>query len=335
MLCPNCQKAIEDHLVDCPHCKMGFCPSCKSSVGSDAAVCGVCGLEFAAHCSRCGHEVKPQANLCSYCGAILDETERDWRNVSDGERDYDRSCPTCATPLDQNDSFCPVCGQTFCGRCAEPVDEEARTCSHCGTLLFFECPLCQFELTVGTELCPNCGALFPLFCTKCRAPLPPDANQCPECQTAVRISERTNARVIHTLINDSMLVHIVACPACGSQFDPAEGPCSVCNYPVCPNCHVNLEDGEVACPRCGQGIPAFGATAATLGACPQCERTIPLGCDECPRCGQTVCPECLAAIAEDDVVCARCGAEFEFACPRCQAHVDSEASSCPACDLSF
>ncbi|MCB9422509.1 MAG: zinc ribbon domain-containing protein [Ardenticatenaceae bacterium] len=55
------------------------------------------------------------------------------------------------------------------------------------------------------------------------------------------------------------------------------------------------------------------------------------GSDECPHCQQLLCPACLAAVSEDDLVCPQCGAEFELVCPVCETAVSPDATVCPVC----
>jgi RNA polymerase subunit RPABC4/transcription elongation factor Spt4 len=57
--------------------------------------------------------------------------------------------------------------------------------------------------------------------------------------------------------------------------------------------------------------------------------------EECPQCGQLLCPECQAAIAEDDTACPTCKVEFEYACPQCEASISADAETCPNCGFEF
>jgi len=57
-----------------------------------------------------------------------------------GRHDRSSRCPTCSTPLDEGDGFCPVCGaatkhreNTFCSRCGRSVDVGDHFCPSCGT----------------------------------------------------------------------------------------------------------------------------------------------------------------------------------------------------------
>jgi RNA polymerase subunit RPABC4/transcription elongation factor Spt4 len=44
-----------------------------------------------------------------------------------------------------------------------------------------------------------------------------------------------------------------------------------------------------------------------------------------------LCPDCQSAVAEDDLVCPQCGAEFELVCPECETAVFPDAVVCPTC----
>ena len=43
------------------------------------------------------------------------------------------------------------------------------------------------------------------------------------------------------------------------------------------------------------------------------------------------CPECGAAMSEDDITCPECGAEFGFYCPECDEELPADAEICPHC----
>lgn len=65
--------------------------------------------------------------------------------------------------------------------------------------------------------------------------------------------------------------------------------------------------------------------------CPACERPVPQGEDICPLCEQLLCPECGAALDEDDFFCPRCGIEFALVCDACGSEVDAGDTVCPNC----
>jgi predicted amidophosphoribosyltransferase len=43
------------------------------------------------------------------------------------------------------------------------------------------------------------------------------------------------------------------------------------------------------------------------------------------------CPECFAAVDEDDPFCKQCGVEFEFECPHCGQAVGALDEICVSC----
>lgn len=186
-------------------------------------------------------------------------------------------------------------------------------------MLYFACPLCQFELAAGTEICPNCDALFPNYCVYCRAPVEAQSGHCAACGSPVAVQQRTVARVAHVIPTGSGSVRIIICPTCETRYNPAERDCPTCGYRLCPACQIGLESEEVVCPRCGLSPEAARQNLAEAYLCPNCGRPVPAGDDHCPNCQQNFCPDCLAPIAEDATQCDRCGAQFEFACPACEA----------------
>jgi len=346
--CANCRAIIPADAEMCPECEQEFCPSCRAPLDADDTFCPRCGIEFAIFCAHCDEEIESDAVVCPHCGEVLEEEgtavaqmviieqpaykspSQPDETESEAQEEFTGHCPVCQTPLFVDDGYCADCGAAFCGRCGQTVGEDDEICPHCHTPLFYECPTCQFELTAGTDICPNCNTLFPAFCSRCHASLTPGATACPECQHPVQASQRRTARVIHAVQVDMGLVRVVACPDCGKQFNPAAGACSACGYRVCPACQISLVDGERFCPRCG-----FDTAFVKQHACSSCHNPIAVGSDECPHCQQLLCPECLTAVAETDVTCPGCGAEFELLCPGCGAVVAVETAVCPQCDLAL
>ena len=259
--CPTCSDTMPAEAEICPACGQAFCPACLEPIDPNDETCAWCEADLTLMCPGCGRMVRPDAILCSKCGLLLREVDSTivpeytrFRTdaTDDGEEAFTGTCPTCESPLYLEDGFCHECGQGICGNCGHPVDEDDEVCSECSFQLYFECPLCSFELTTGTEICPNCNALFPAFCPGCGTSLLPEAESCPECRRQVVVKNRASARTIRSFIVGQNLVRMVSCPDCGKNFDPAVGPCPSCDSIVCGACQLNLENGERYCPRCGR-----------------------------------------------------------------------------------
>jgi predicted amidophosphoribosyltransferase len=201
--------------------------------------------------------------------------------------------------------------------------------------LVYDCPICGFELMAGTEICPSCHVLFPNFCARCGVELEAGATACATCGTEVILQQRSGARLLQTVLVGAQRVAIVACPRCAHHFSPLEGHCEKCGYRLCPVCQIGLEEEELLCPRCGLSeADARRKVQGTL-RCPACRKPVELGSEACPHCEQLLCPQCLSPVAETDLICSRCGAEFDLFCPECDTRVAADAEVCPACRITF
>lgn len=101
-----------------------LCPACGAQNPPEAKFCGECGtsLEGGKTCPRCGTEVPPEGDVCEVCGTWL----------------LGALCKFCYTPLPDQASFCPECGNP----------REGITCPSCGTLSYFDfCPSCHTPLS--------------------------------------------------------------------------------------------------------------------------------------------------------------------------------------------
>jgi len=320
--------------------------------------CEGCGAEFEMVCPACDREVPAFSNICPHCGIYFAGSEAQERPVpfiTPGSRamgahapevervDFEEEdeeltdCPNCGEPMNLLLGFCQACGQTFCSVCAHPVGEEDEQCPHCGADLYFDCLLCDFELTAGTEICPNCHALYPNFCVHCQQAVEPLAAVCEHCQREVVVRERQSPKLVYALQAANGTIRIVACPLCGEKFDSRLGLCPNGDFCFCPVCQIDLADSDTVCPRCGLSHEA--AVGQTMeGArlhCPSCGKDIEEGDDYCRHCQQLLCPACQAAVYEADTLCPHCGTEFELFCPNCETEIDPQAEVCPACGFSW
>lgn len=353
--CPTCGATLDADAEFCANCEQEFCPACQAPLAEMATRCQACGAEFDLICPECEEVVPANAATCPQCGfvfaqeAAVAESSVYMAPVAvalgasaptvsvgnmPGSVQEDVLCPNCEAPVSLMEGFCRECGQMFCTRCNQAVDEDDEICPHCQTALFFDCPICDFELTAGTEICPNCNTLFPNYCANCRQPVQPGDRFCLYCEAQVTLIQRKSARVVHAIRSGERVVQIVACPECGEQFNAGISQCPRCSFRLCPNCQIHLEAAEKVCPRCGED-PAEVAAVAAGPRCPTCGLPVTVGSDECPHCQQLLCPECLAPVAEDDTFCLQCGSEFELCCPECEAIVAADAGICPQCGFTF
>ena len=339
LVCPTCQHSLIEYAGPCPNCGQAFCPECNHPLADEANACEKCGAEFGLFCSECEQEVDDNALFCPHCGASLIEDDEDESKIAEVDPvltpTFSGKCPTCGSELFLEDGFCSECGTTFCTSCVKAVDEDDEICPHCNLALYFDCPLCNFELTTGTDQCPNCDALIPSYCTNCHAPLKAGANVCSQCQSPVNVRRRKSARIIHSLMLGDSVVQVASCPECGEQLLLGDGACSSCGYRFCSQCQISLGENEEICPRCGPHQATTIQLAQTANSCPSCDKPLQPLDEQCPYCGQLLCPECQAAIGEEDAFCPQCNTEFEFLCPQCDADVSADAEECPNCGFVF
>ncbi len=76
-----------------------------------------------------------------------------------------KKCLKCGVEYQDNDMFCPVCGEKLiatnvCQRCGKPVSPEETYCRHCGYKIEKEikCEQCGANIEEGAKFCPQCGA---------------------------------------------------------------------------------------------------------------------------------------------------------------------------------
>lgn len=332
--CPTCDAPLPAGADYCEACGQDLCPVCHAPLDEAATRCEACGAEFEMVCPRCEEPIAPDFDECPHCGLSFAETGGVEFDPDEDERM--RTCPTCGDVIYLEDGFCRSCGQELCPRCGGAIDEVDDVCPHCDLPLYFQCPSCDFELMVGTEVCPGCQTLFPRFCIRCGAAVKAMAQDaCAACGEPIALQVRESVEVVHTIAAGGQRTRIIACPACGANFNPATGDCPRCAARVCPVCQLGLLEHEKFCPRCGLTPAKAREELQETRRCPRCARPMPAGATECPHCQQQLCPQCLAPVEDDAIACAHCGAEFELACPQCDAAISADDASCPHCGLVF
>ena len=69
-------------------------------------------------------------------------------------------CSKCGHEVDENQKFCPECGQKigkFCKKCGAKLLKGQKFCPECGEKQINTCPKCKKEIPDGTKFCPECG----------------------------------------------------------------------------------------------------------------------------------------------------------------------------------
>jgi len=104
------------------------CPSCNSIIDDDSDFCSFCGTKYFTvsniKCSVCGAIISDNDTLfCTSCGAKL----------------VSKKCKNCGVSLDEDDDYCPMCGNKYendtdrtCEKCGKIVKHGAYYCSKCG-----------------------------------------------------------------------------------------------------------------------------------------------------------------------------------------------------------
>jgi len=82
---------------------------------------------------------------------------------------------------------------------------------------------------------------------------------------------------------------------------------------------------------------AAAAPAAPQVACPKCGQAVPAGSKFCSVCGASMvpegakCPKCEATVPADAKFCPECGAALQATCRRCDKELEAGAKFCPEC----
>ncbi|MHB1313858.1 MAG: double zinc ribbon domain-containing protein [Christensenellales bacterium] len=81
---------------------------------------------------------------------------------------YKVPCIHCATLLDRDVRFCPVCGSGSpfgysCPTCLREIQKGQVRCAGCGRPLIISCPVCK-QQTFVQERCEACGVSLMVQC---------------------------------------------------------------------------------------------------------------------------------------------------------------------------
>ena len=75
-----------------------------------------------------------------------------------------KKCLKCDVAYNDDDSFCPVCGEKLvsinvCPQCGKPVNDNDAFCRHCGAKIEkeYKCTKCGATVPEGSNFCPQCG----------------------------------------------------------------------------------------------------------------------------------------------------------------------------------
>ena len=70
-------------------------------------------------------------------------------------------CNKCGSEVDENQKFCPECGEkigNFCKECGAKLARKGQKfCPECGASQVFTCPKCKKEIDKKSKFCPECG----------------------------------------------------------------------------------------------------------------------------------------------------------------------------------
>ena len=69
-------------------------------------------------------------------------------------------CKNCGSEVDENQKFCPECGEkigNFCKQCGAKLAKKQKFCPECGASQVFLCPKCNKEIDENSKFCPECG----------------------------------------------------------------------------------------------------------------------------------------------------------------------------------
>lgn len=147
------------------------CSSCGTPRRPTDRFCGACGAEQPHACHACGANVDPTWTVCGSCGAPTVSP-----TAAADEATWQRTCLVCATPLDADSDYCPVCGVAT-----------TPACPHCGGPTLpgeDDCPVCGVDLEVADVAVADDaanGATEPSVCTGCGTTAAPGKRFCPEC----------------------------------------------------------------------------------------------------------------------------------------------------------
>lgn len=70
-------------------------------------------------------------------------------------------CKKCGNEIDENQKFCPECGEkigNFCKQCGAVLARKGQKfCPECGASQILICPKCKKEINENSKFCPECG----------------------------------------------------------------------------------------------------------------------------------------------------------------------------------
>lgn len=70
-------------------------------------------------------------------------------------------CNKCGSEVDENQKFCPECGEkigNFCKECGAKLARKGQKfCPECGASQVFICPKCKKKIDEKSKFCPECG----------------------------------------------------------------------------------------------------------------------------------------------------------------------------------
>ena len=81
-------------------------------------------------------------------------------NSSNDNKKETTICKKCGAEVEENQKFCPECGErlgNFCKECGAKLIKKQKFCPECGAAQIFTCPKCKKEIDENSKFCPECG----------------------------------------------------------------------------------------------------------------------------------------------------------------------------------
>jgi len=128
--------------------------------------------------------------------------------------------------------------------------------------------------------------------------------ECPKCHEKIGENQRFCGNCGHDFEKKDKAS---ICSQCGSVVNKKSKFCSECGkkYNLCPECGMDLAQGESKCKNCGFEAPVN---------CPKCGTQVAKNTKFCPECGVPLmkkCPKCGETVSGSEKFCPECGEKLQ------------------------
>ena len=166
MICPKCNKKIEDGSIFCTECgskievkeEVFYCEECGNKLKKGSAFCTECGTKVGTKvkeekkeikkdiikCVKCGAELAKDSAFCTECGTKvgIEETKekkeevKETKKTSTKKKTEEFKCPGCGAELAKDSTFCTECGTKVENKTIkkEETKSEKKDSGHTATL---------------------------------------------------------------------------------------------------------------------------------------------------------------------------------------------------------